>query len=334
MSLAYINPVFIKQEEASEDELNESIYQDFIELADGSQKLDKIISTMLAKGHHITQIMKVLQTLHEKKQLKESADSELNSFTPDEINKLEAQLVALTAYGFDSGSLFLPFSESALKHQKRIKDANISIVGDKEIVQELVKRLDEIGVGKINVNIDADDALDADFSSTLSFVSLTTHEGSVAEFIQDIDADILIYLPKVFSEGEAIEINKRCYKRNIDFLPYQNVFPQVKIGPLHLCKESSCYHCYFIRKEGASFMGNKPTVPDSNFRSFNVLIGLDMICVEMIKYYSYYLDVSTKNNVWTFDINDCKSHLEVAFKLPRCPLCGISKLKPATKLWE
>jgi len=330
MKIAYIRPVF-KHSNISPEMVESRIHRQFSELADGKNLLDDIITTLLANGHHITDIMAVLTEFHTQELLEEDPGSEYASFDQQEIDELEPQLLAFTSFGYDKPGLFVPYSKTALKHQKGIKDGNVCIIGEEEYTQELVNRFESIGLKNVNYYIESD-------LNTLNGNNNAEDTDSVATltaFIQFWNPDLVIYLPKVFSEQRALEINTACFNLGVDFLPYQIKFPYVRIGPFHQNKETSCYNCYMIRKAGAGNpYADKTPAKDTSYKNFMMFPGFDTISLEMIKYYSKYLDVVTKNNVWVFNLHECKSHTEAAFKLPRCPLCGAQNKKPATKLWE
>lgn len=322
MGIYYLKPVVT--DKINEEWIDESnlLIRDFSSYANGKNMLDDIIVSLLTKGHHITDITRLISKLHETGHICESDESELKSFQFEELDRLTPQLRALSNYSLDKKTFYTPFSISAVKHQNRLKKSNTLIIGCKEWIEELTSRLNKIGIESINkYNTDLKD--DKDWEN-------------IKDLAKGLKPDIIIYIPKFFSKEDAVKINEICMQNGINFLPYELNFPNVRIGPFYIHNETSCYNCYLVRKAGSRNPVAIPEVPQnqSDYSNFMMFPGFDFIGIEIIKFYSGFLDVISKNKVWNYNLHECKTHTEIAFKLPRCPLCGIDHTRPKTKLWE
>ncbi|QPQ51185.1 hypothetical protein H3Z85_17910 [Chryseobacterium indologenes] len=322
MGIYYFKPVI--NNKISEDLTDESnlLIQDFRFYANGKNLLDDIIVLLLTKGHHISNITRLINRLHETGSIKESNESELNSFQSQELETIMPQLKALSTYSYDKKTFYTPFSNSAVKHQNRIKKSNTLLLGCEEWIEELTSRLKMIGIESIYRYI-------TNFENDKEWENLN-------DLAKNLEPDIIIYIPKFFSKEDALRINEICITNGINFLPYELNFPDVRIGPFYIHNETSCYNCYLLRKAGSRnpFAQSEINQNQSDFKNFMLFPGFDFISLEIIKFYSGFLDVISKNRVWNYNLHECKTHTEIAFKLPRCPLCGTNHIKPKTKLWE
>lgn len=323
----------------------DSLHAIFINLVDGIKTADEIAKLLLVAGHKISDIVTVMNELQKEGVISESSTSDLGVFEPEELNNLERQIHALSKFSFDKKGMFMPFSPSAISHQKRIKDGKIMIVGNGTNACQLLLELSKLGIGSIHYYIHgADDILaqeekvveaweDARNPYTNVFIYKVISEELDEEIITNADVDLIIYMADNFAASTSIKINDICRKKQVDFLPYQVAFPKVYIGPFYVYQQSACYKCYQIRKSAAAFNNEAQSISPGN-TNLNIAFGIDLICLEIVKYYSYIIDLTTVNNVWVLDIFSGKTSLEPVFKLPRCPICGVSKIKPTKKLWE
>jgi len=144
----------------------------------------------------------------------------------------------------------------------------------------------------------------------------------------------VVYISDGFSEQTALDLNTACKESQKDFLVYTKSFPYVYIGPFYRYGKSACYNCYKRRKAGAINEFARPEIISPSDIGFNIPVGFDMLTLEIIKYYTGFMDLTTLENVWALNVTTGESCLETVFKLPRCPTCGVHKLKPSKKLWE
>lgn len=317
----------------------------YIDLVDGERTADEIAKMLLVNGDQIADIMAVMNELQKEGIISESPESDLGMFEPEELEALQDQLKAMSRLYADKNGMFIPFSSGALSHQRRIKEGKVMIIGNGKNTALLITRLSKLGIGELHYYIygseelleQEDIILDALNADSNPFCKVFIHKVFSNEIDTDIikntDADLVIYMADNFSEQTAIDLNKICEEQQKDYLPYKSTFPIVYVGPFYIHKQTSCYKCYQVRKTAADVnIGHNPAATQAN--SMDVAIGVDFVCYEVFKYYSYMLELVTVNKVWGLNVMTGKTSLDPVFKLPRCPLCGISKIKPAKKLWE
>jgi len=344
MQLNFYRPVINPAIDLTGHDLyNFPLPSELVKLVNGENTANDIISKLLVRGYDIGDIIKVLEDLKTKGVLMESPESDLSVFSDEELAKYDGQLQALTKTGFDKTSILLPFSPSALSHQRRLKEATITIIGDGKAVHTFIANLSDIGIGTIHyyaLNLEVEEEqeltnklIDNDTNFSDVYIHRIVSNDFDAAFFKSVQTDIVVYISERFSQEYALSINKACKDAKIDFLPYQCDFPLIHIGPFYLYKQSACYKCYTLRNEG-SIANYHAQSKAPEYNGWNVRAGLDMLTLEVMKYYSYIMDLATADKVWTFDMISGNSYLDTTFKLPRCPLCGVSKIKPAQKLWE
>ncbi|MEZ5016129.1 MAG: hypothetical protein R2800_03700 [Flavipsychrobacter sp.] len=317
----------------------------YLNLVDGVRTADDIAKLLLVNGHMISDIMTVMNELQKEGVISESSESDLGAFEPDELKGLDSQLKALAKFGFDKKSMFMPFSPSALSHQKRIKEGKVMLVGNGDNACQLILELIKIGIGDIHYYIHAAENVLEEEAKVLRaietmgnpysniYLHKTTSQDLDANTIINAEVDVVIYMAENFSETIAVKINDLCKQHKKDFLPYQVSFPKVYIGPFYIYKQSACYKCFQIRKSAAAHNLPPQAVSPDN-ANLNISLGVDFICLEIVKYYSYIADLATVDNIWVLDVFSGKTFFETVFKIPRCPICGVNKIKPTKKLWE
>ncbi len=346
MSYLFHKPVLNTQVDITNDNaLGTDLCTALFRLLDGNRTANDIIGDLLLDGFDLGEIIDILNDLKEQNVIIESPDSDMAVFSEEELALLSKQLTAFSKIGYDKTDMFQPYSTSALNHQKSIKEGKILVLGDGRLAISLIENLVRIGVGTIyyyplQVLSKTEEKLinskvkECRYPFTEVHIHKTFSEVVDTEYVKSNASDLVIYISEDFTEDKALEINKMCYNNGKNFITYGFTFPDIHIGPLYLHKQSACYQCYSSRKAAAihNYAGqSKKAIKDA---SFNITAGLEVLCIEVIKYYSYSLDNLTIDKVWAFNLITCTSSFEPAFKIPRCPVCGVSKLKPTTKLWE
>lgn len=346
MRLVYYKPQINANSKLAEYQANkESLHAIYLNLVDGERTADDIAKMLLINGHMIGDIITVMNELQQGGIISEAPTSDLGIFDSQELDNLEQQLNALSMFNFDKKGMFMPYSPSSLSHQKRIKEAKIMVVGHGENARRLITELTRLGFGEIQYYIYGTEKVIEDEDNTIKALNTVSHDYTDIyihkNFNNELDTDIIsrgntdivVYIEDDFSEKTAIQINDICRQNQKDFIPFQISFPKVYVGPFYIYKQTSCYKCYQIRKDAAR-ASYAPVSPQASNAQLNIVFGVDLLCLELVKYYSYITDMTTVDNVWAFDIVTGKTSYEPVFKIPRCPICGVSKIKPTKKLWE
>jgi molybdopterin/thiamine biosynthesis adenylyltransferase len=321
------------------------LHTSLFRLLDGKKTANDIIGDLLLEGFDVGEVINTLSDLKMQNIICETSDSDIAAFSDDEIALFGKQLSALSTLGYEKTDLFQPYSVSALNHQKNIKEGKILILGDGELALSLIENVIKVGVGTVYyyplkaLNRSDEKSINHkikeckyDFSEI--YIHKTFSDAIDPEYLKSNAADLVIYISDDFSQEKALEINEICHSNGKNFIPYQFSFPEVHIGPLYLHQKSACYQCYVARKKAAIHNYNGQTKRETKNAGFNLVAGIEVLCTEIIRYYSYTLENLTVEKVWSFDTITYKSGFDPAFKIPRCPVCGVSKLKPTKKLWE
>jgi len=305
-----------------------SVYMAFAELMDGERTADEIIGTLLRNGHPIGEIIEVFNDLHRRNIIFEAPENDPELFTEEETQVFEKQMNAFARLGFEKGGIFLPYSKSAVKQQHRLKKAQVMVIGDGLAAFALIESLVAVGIGTVyfyplkSLGRDEEQKIAQRFKMNMyDFSEVHIHRsftGDIDEtFLRTCHADVVIYIPGAFSDSQAVAVNRVCHENGKDFVPYRFSFPYVHIGPFHLSNCSACLCCC-----------EETVEPHEELLSgFNLPAGIDMLCVEIVKYYSRLADISVKDGIWTFDMLTGKSRLEAVFRKPGCALCGDGRTK-------
>lgn len=301
---------------------DKDMLNELLELLDGSHTTGEVIGSLISKGYEFGKIFKTLEELTKLGLIVESDEASLNlSAEEREIYKQQMEFLSKiidTSYG----------SAVGIEGQYKLKSAAVVIVGSGFFADYLAHYLEAVGIGNIIIvgNNYTVFGLPDNFNKYVRRVRITD--------INDIDKDaynemLLIYVPETFDVEYAEKLNKYAISNSLPYIIFKNNLFDIEIGPLIIPYETACYTCYKLRREAI----NSP-LSSSNIPRPNLPIGIDLLALEILKFFTHVYEPITQGRLWKLNLLNGKSIVLDILKLPRCPSCGVHKVKPTRKLWE
>jgi bacteriocin biosynthesis cyclodehydratase domain-containing protein len=313
-------------------------------LLDGTRTLEMIYSSLLQQGYLLEAIPKALQWLEVHGLLRESPDSAAGILTAEEKLFYQAQTRAFAqlteprrTYGV-SRDICAGWSEQA-----RLKQSVVILFGLGEAGRALARALVQSGVGRIvaapanpateNFSAEAFTSELHGINPHVEFLVVTAPE-DIPVILGDVTPDLMLYCPDHFEEANCVWLNKVSLELKIPFLIYRQRTLEVDLGPLVFPGETACYVCYERRCAAVMASSERRTPTEVEGAHFRLAMGVDLLTLEIMKFLSGAAEPITRSRLWRLNLTTGITEIHPVLKLPRCPACGVHKVRPPRKLWE
>ena len=319
--------------------LDPGLLGSLLNLLNGDNTIEQIIASLVIAGYDELEIAKLVTTLKDADLLRESPSSDLGVFHEEELKLFGEQIFALAQSADSDGSMFCSFPSSGLRAQARLKSASIAVVGDGDVTERLLLLLASIGIGslvrygRMTSQKDLKELIGAE--NPFASYSEVYRDAPLRDLIADINtnATVIVYADRVFDHDLCELLNRTCIARGCDFLMYRRDRMNVEVGPLVKPRMTACYRCFSARVAGAS-SGVQHGREMNASPSMRLNIGLEAIVTDLLKHIAKIGEPTVLGRVWRFDLLAGRSETHEVYKLPRCPDCGVHRVKPERKLWE
>jgi molybdopterin-synthase adenylyltransferase len=321
-------------------------------LLNGSHSWEEIFGKLLMEGFELQAILTMLQWLDDQGLIQEAPNVTTLSDAEKEFYKL--QMVAFDHFVNKQGTgTVISGIRANIEAQFRLKKAVAVIIGLGLAGSDLVRSLALAGVGYIIAVHDStgdlatmnqsDETRKTKFqdeiqclNSFIRFVQIDRIE-DLSTTLDDLIPNLLIYCPDRFSDEICELFNKVCLDYSVPFLIYQHTLLEINMGPLIIPHETACYVCYDRRRKAVlSEVDIERSMGFMNSFSsrLNFSLATDLLALEIVKFLTGVLEPVTRGCVWQLNTLSGLLELHPVLKLPRCPACGVHKIKPLHKLWE
>ncbi|MGH2639265.1 MAG: hypothetical protein ACRDF4_08315, partial [Rhabdochlamydiaceae bacterium] len=274
----------------------------FLNLSDGKNGIEEILSKLLELGYHSSEVMDVIASALRRGLLIESPSSELGSFEDGELERYREQVLAFDAFRPSPASPFCDLPTFGLMAQHKLKQSVVAIVGSGLPFRALLQNLALAGIGNIYSAVTADEesriTRAESFSTTITEVQLRSLFEDNWPTSECPKPDLMIYASQEFDESFCLRLNQECVRREWAFLPYRAGEMVTEVGPLVLPRAVACYRCFTLRRDGAAY--ERPA-PSTN-HSFEFPIGIEFLSIEAIKFLTHISEAATLGRVWRSNI--------------------------------
>lgn len=316
-------------------------------MADGTRSTAEIWARLLTEGFRGETIWEALRALDNRALVEEAAQPAL-SLTPEERERFGAQCALwaeIAGSPFSFGGTHPDWGEAA---QAALKDAWVAVVGAGLAAADLVRLLARVGVGHLAVaalegrtdhpSPEPETAWLVEETRAVSpgveVVELARPD-DLPQSIADVRPHLLVYCPDRFDEQVCRDLNQLCVHSGLPFLPRRGEALVVEVGPLVRPRQSACYACYERRRNGALLSwGRLPPPAASDGPQLRFPLALDWLALEAVKLITGLVEPLTQGRLLRISFLGGLPELHPVLKLPRCPVCGVTRTRPAHKLWE
>jgi bacteriocin biosynthesis cyclodehydratase domain-containing protein len=292
---------------------------------DGKRSVSQIWGRLLSEGLSPDVISAGLEYL-DSRDLIEEGDPGIQALSTAELDKFSSQMRVL-AKSFPSPFAAEVTSEEVegMRMQAALKNARLVIADGGEVATALARHLAQAGFGHVTLAPPRTDG------SSPSLVDATR----AAENGATQKPALMIHCPDEFVADRCEQINRACLKERIPMLPYRRIGLEVEIGPLIVPYETACYTCYTKRRDAVlSPWERQRAAANNDLGVFSVPLGLDFLLIEALKVVLGRSEPVTQGRLLRLSFVGGIPELHPVLKLPRCPTCGVHRVKPARKLWE
>lgn len=322
-------------------------------LLNGSNALEEICGQLLAAGFDHLAIFRVLQWLDERGMIREQLETEGNPLSVAERRFYRSQIEAL-GYLFKDQGVERLSSEArvGISAQLKLKRAVVVLIGLGAAGFHLARALALAGIGNI-IGVGEGDDNRAPGQGYDGYISTQTREelqraNLFVNFVEvnqveDLPVvlgeslpDLLIYCSDRFDDELCEWLNNVSLDNSIPLLICRQGMAGTEIGPLVVPNNTACYVCYDRRRKAIDFTEKRVSGSKGSDDSPQLCIpfGIDLIALEVIKFFTGVAEPVTRGRVWQLNILSGRMEVHCVLKLPRCPACGVHKVKPARRLWE
>lgn len=308
---------------------------------DGTRSVETIVAELLLSDFDLDEVLSALNTLEHAGILRESEDSDAALFAQEELKRYTEQIrlwdALVSTVRLHHGTLHLPFvPQGGLSVQALLKRATVAAVGEGQLLGSVVSILAHWGIGRI-IGVASDKSTREKIPEHREVIDqinpwVQFDSISVEDFFNtsDLRVSLVVYVPEFFDAALCNRLNESCIANDALFLPYCLDATVVEIGPLVFPRRTACYKCYELRRQGAEVFCSDSR---SQMR-WSPPIGVEWLCLEIVKALSRFVEPVTREHVWRFNLVTGEVRIHPVLKLPRCPVCGLSRYHPARKLWE
>lgn len=290
---------------------------------DGNRSISQIWGRLLSQGLSPDAISAGLEYLDSRDLIAEG-DAGIQALSLAELDKYSSQMRVL-AKSFPSPLAAEPTSEEVegMRLQASVKNARLLITDAGEVATALARLLARAGFGHVTLTAPRTQG------PGLDAVSDAPENGASKK------PALVIHCPDSFAAERCEQVNRACLKERVPLLPYRRVGLEVEIGPLIVPYETACYTCYAKRREAVlSPWERQRAAANDDLGVFSVPLGLDFLVVEALKIALGRAEPVTQGRLLRLSFVGGIPELHPVLKLPRCPSCGVHRVKPARKLLE
>jgi bacteriocin biosynthesis cyclodehydratase domain-containing protein len=324
-----------------------SLFVDLLtDLLDGFRSFEEIYVKAIIEGFSIEDIYKALDWLENNGLLEENPQDNQGILGEKEKCLYQSQIRTwdyLSRLGKEKSKR--NEIQVGLSVQIELKNSLVVVVGSGNSSLQLIRVLATIGIGYLIRIVDSDNNINFDllrFQEELryvnpfsEFIELEDLEG-LSTIVNNKPVGILVYCPDSFDEKVCEWLNKSCLDFSLPFVTYKQDLLEINIGPLMIPHETACYVCYDCRKK--ALMGEddrfSQNLEKSHISHLNFPMGVDLLAFEIVKFLTGLLTPIIQGRLYRLNILTGLMEVHPVLKLPRCPACGVHKVKPERKLWE
>jgi molybdopterin-synthase adenylyltransferase len=258
-------------------------------------------------------------------------------------------------------------ADNSVTIQRRLKESNVLLLGLGRLGSRVAKGLAHAGIGQICVSdpslVGDSDSIDSAYRASdvgrlredalvevvreaNSLVTCKTidstemFESSGAGFIEPVS--LVVLCDDGFDPERHRAVNQICLERGVRWISCRNLGFRVEVGPLVVPRETACFKCFQLRKASNTesyddFIKLRESLAarGAGLGALNIVLGYEVLALEILKSLSGFSPPSTYANVWSFDPVTLASQLHPVLKLPRCPACGAaSRNRPSMAIWD
>jgi bacteriocin biosynthesis cyclodehydratase domain-containing protein len=347
-----VTPEWHNQFEEALGEANLPLVDALSSLLDGGNSLEEIYGKLLIAGYGVESIFQALSWFDRQGLLQEAADAGVNLLSDAEKEFYRSQMQALDYFQQSEEPTFGFAQNRGLSGQLKLKQAVVVVIGCGIAGCSLIRSLAVAGVGQLitvresGTGQPSPDALDTRSlnSSPLqqeverlnNWITLiqVEHTEDLPIALKEVTPDLLIYCPDRFDTALSEWLNQIALDYSVPLLFYRQRLFEVDLGPLVIPHQTACYVCYDRRRKAVFSEVEQANLEVSDLPQLNFAIGTDLLALEVIKWLIGGVEPVTYGRLWQVNLFSGLLSVHPVLKLPRCPACGVHKVKPARKLWE
>jgi bacteriocin biosynthesis cyclodehydratase domain-containing protein len=322
-----------------------------VSLLDGEHGLDEIAGEMLVRGFNLDNVFNALNWLDRHSFICEASDEQANVLLDGERRLYAKQMAELGRWAEvtqQTGENHTGLT--GLVAQLALKRAVVALIGSGSASVNFIQAMSAIGVGTLVVLDEAIEKptqklsnigqgrknLEEESAKINPFVRLiwVTSLSEICTASENASPDLVVYCPDRFDSNAGMEINGLCLERAIPWMLYRRHLHEVDIGPLMIPRETACFACYDSRIQASHSMHTTDAFEDLNLPQLNLPLGVDLLALEVLKFLTGAIEPVAYGRIWRLDVFSGLLELHAVLKLPRCPACGMHRVRPARKLWE
>jgi molybdopterin-synthase adenylyltransferase len=342
-------PEWRHQFEAAFGEANLPLMDALSNLLEGSNSLEEIYGKLLIAGYGVEPIFQALSWFDRQGLLQEAAEAGVNLLSDAEKDFYRSQMEAIAYFQQSEEPTFSAAQKRGLSAQIKLKQAVVMAIGSGIAGRCLIRSLAVAGVGHlIAVRESSVDRPSVDASSLNStplqqeierlnaWVTLIQVEQAedLPLALKEATPDLLVYCPDRFNPALSEWLNQIALDYSVPLLFYRQRLFEVDLGPLVIPHQTACYVCYDRRRRAVLSEVEQANLGSSDFPQLNFPLGMDLLALEVIKWLVGGVEPVTYGRLWQVNLFSGLLSVHPVLKLPRCPACGVHKVKPARKLWE
>lgn len=321
-------------------------------LLDGGNSSEEIYGKLLIAGYGVESIFQALSWFDQQGLIQEATDTGVNSLSDVEKAFYRSQMQAIAYFQQSEEPTFGFAVERGLSAQIKLKQAVVVTIGSGIAGRSLIRSLAAVGVGHLiavresGVDQPSADTLDARSLNSIplqqeveqlnAWVTLVQVEQAedLPLALKEATANLLVYCPERFNPTLSEWLNQVALDYSVPLLFYRHHLFEVDLGPLVIPHQTACYVCYDRRRRAVLSEVEQANLETSDFPQLNFSVGTDLLALEIIKWLVGRVEPVTYGRLWQVNLFSGLLSVHPVLKLPRCPACGVHKVKPARKLWE
>jgi thiazole/oxazole-forming peptide maturase SagC family component len=242
-------------------------------------------------------------------------------------------------------------TEDCYSQQTRLKKSQVTIIGDKEFLESIVRNLIRSGIGMIryfynirNIKAIEDISLENYPSGKIVGIGLDINR---LEKIFEKNADFLIVADRDLKKDEINKINKMALKKSVPWISFSDFGQkEIIVGPMIIPYKTPCYECYQLRKESNynyfrelrlfqkenNYIRTKISTKSAYLYPFIGIIS-SFISIEVMKYLTQFTTPITQGRIFTINWLTMETRVHRILKIPRCSVCGVKESAPFA-VWQ
>lgn len=310
------------------------ILHDLGEVMDGEHTIEQVLGELLVKGHDVASVIAALKHLENAGDIAESDQSPLFAFNDDERQRYLAQTQVFASWyrmGYAPAPEWAPEGFAA---QLALKRATVAIVGGGRAGTAAARQMAVAGIGHVvMVRLEPEDGSNWHTANPHVKCFELSSLGRLPDTCGEHEPTLVFYCSDRFDEDVCRRLNSSCCHSGTPLLVYRRRLAFVEIGPLVIPSSTACYECCLLRRRGLT-LGPAEAFEGLDNPMLALTLHVDAAVLEVIKFLTGVAEPSSKGKLMRLDLLGGDLLRHPVLKLPRCPVCGVHKVKPARKLWE